>query len=69
VGEVDIKERILMIRMKYSVLKEEMEDDECGWSKSNSNRLAKWVRLAKIWKKQQKGHSNSLAILLLRQSR
>jgi hypothetical protein len=30
---VNTKERTLMIWMEYSVLKEEMEDDECGWSK------------------------------------
>jgi hypothetical protein len=29
--EVYTKERILMIRMVYSVLKEKMEEDECGW--------------------------------------
>jgi hypothetical protein len=27
-GDVNTKERILMIGMEYSVLKEEMEDDE-----------------------------------------
>jgi hypothetical protein len=27
-----MKERIIMIGMEYSVLKEEMEDDACGWS-------------------------------------
>jgi hypothetical protein len=27
-----MKERIMMTEMEYSVLKEEMEDDECGWS-------------------------------------
>jgi hypothetical protein len=32
VGEVDMKERILMIEMEYFVLKEKMKDDECGWS-------------------------------------
>jgi stress-induced morphogen len=31
-GEVNIKERISMTRMVYSILKEEMKDDECGWS-------------------------------------
>jgi hypothetical protein len=31
-GEVDMKERILMMRIEYSVLKEEIEDNECGWS-------------------------------------
>jgi hypothetical protein len=29
---VDIKERNLLTRREYSVLKEEMEYDECGWS-------------------------------------
>jgi hypothetical protein len=32
VGEVDMKEKILMIEMEYFVLKEKMKDDECGWS-------------------------------------
>jgi hypothetical protein len=31
-GEVDIKERILLTKQEYSVLKEEIKDDECGWS-------------------------------------
>jgi hypothetical protein len=31
-GKVNVKERIMMARMEYSVLKEEMENDECGWS-------------------------------------
>jgi hypothetical protein len=31
-GVVDIKERIWMLKMEYSVLKEQMKDDECGWS-------------------------------------
>jgi hypothetical protein len=30
--EENMNERILMIRMPYSVLKEKMEEDECGWS-------------------------------------
>jgi hypothetical protein len=29
-GEIDIKERISLTRWEYSVLKEEIEDDECG---------------------------------------
>jgi hypothetical protein len=29
-GEVSTKERILMIRMTYFVLKDEMKYDECG---------------------------------------
>jgi hypothetical protein len=33
-GGVNIKERILMIRKEYSVLKEGIKDDECGWSYS-----------------------------------
>jgi hypothetical protein len=33
VGEVDIKERIWMSRIEYSVLKEKMNEKECGWSK------------------------------------
>jgi hypothetical protein len=33
-GEVEIKERISMTRMAYSVLMDEMTDDECGWSKA-----------------------------------
>jgi hypothetical protein len=32
VGEVDVNEIILTTRMKYSVLKEGISDDECGWS-------------------------------------
>jgi hypothetical protein len=31
-GESCIKEGISMTRMAYSILKEEMKDDECGWS-------------------------------------
>jgi hypothetical protein len=31
---VDIKERILIMNMKYSVLKEEMKGYDCGWSKT-----------------------------------
>jgi hypothetical protein len=31
-GEVNMKERIIMTEMEYSVLNEEMKDDECGWS-------------------------------------
>jgi hypothetical protein len=30
--EVNIKERIWLTRQKYSVLKENTKDDECGWS-------------------------------------
>jgi hypothetical protein len=33
VGEVEMKERILLTRMKYSVLKKKNEGDRCGWSK------------------------------------
>jgi hypothetical protein len=29
---VNMKERMLMIGMKYSVLNEEMKEDRCGWS-------------------------------------
>jgi hypothetical protein len=32
-GEGDMKERILLTRQEYSVLKERNEGDECGWSK------------------------------------
>jgi hypothetical protein len=31
-GEMKIKERILMTMQEYSVLKERIKDDECGWS-------------------------------------
>jgi hypothetical protein len=31
-GGVNIKQRILMTRKEYSVLKEGIKDDECGWS-------------------------------------
>jgi hypothetical protein len=27
-----MKERISMIRMKYSILKKKMKENECGWS-------------------------------------
>jgi hypothetical protein len=30
-GVVDINGRISMIKMQYSVLKEETKYDECGW--------------------------------------
>jgi hypothetical protein len=33
VGESCKKERILMTRQEYFVLKEKIKDDECGWSK------------------------------------
>jgi hypothetical protein len=29
--EVNIKERISLTRKEYSVLKERIKDDECGW--------------------------------------
>jgi hypothetical protein len=32
VGEVDTKERILMTRIEYPVLKEKIKCGECGWS-------------------------------------
>jgi hypothetical protein len=31
--EVSIKERIWVSRMEYFVLKENMKENECGWSK------------------------------------
>jgi hypothetical protein len=31
-GEVNVKEIISLTRREYSVLKEGMMDDECGWS-------------------------------------
>jgi hypothetical protein len=31
-GVVIIKERISMVKVEYSVLKEEIKEDECGWS-------------------------------------
>jgi hypothetical protein len=31
-GKPEVKERILMTRTIYSVLNEEIRDDECGWS-------------------------------------
>jgi hypothetical protein len=31
-GESCIRERIWMARLEYSVLKEKINDDECGWS-------------------------------------
>jgi hypothetical protein len=30
-GEENMKERIWLSRMKYSVLKEKMRKNECGW--------------------------------------
>jgi hypothetical protein len=30
--EVDLKEGIWMLRTEYSVLKEKMKENECGWS-------------------------------------
>jgi hypothetical protein len=33
--EYNMKERISISRMEYSVLKEKMKENECGWSKSN----------------------------------
>jgi hypothetical protein len=33
-GKLRIKERRWMTRTEYSVLKEEIEDNECGWSKT-----------------------------------
>jgi hypothetical protein len=33
-GEVNIKVGITLTRQEYSVLKERIKDDECGWSKS-----------------------------------
>jgi hypothetical protein len=32
-GEVNMKERIWISKMEYSVLKEKMKENECGWSK------------------------------------
>jgi hypothetical protein len=32
-GEVNIKVGITLTRQEYSVLKERIKDDECGWSK------------------------------------
>jgi hypothetical protein len=32
---VNMKERMLMTRMEYSVLKEKMKENERGWSKGN----------------------------------
>jgi hypothetical protein len=31
-GKLGIRERWLMIRTEYSVLKGEIEDNDCGWS-------------------------------------
>jgi hypothetical protein len=31
-GEVDIEERISLTRQAYSVLKEKIKYDKCGWS-------------------------------------
>jgi hypothetical protein len=37
-GEVDIKEWISLSRQEYFVLKEEIKDDECGWSNAHRSR-------------------------------
>jgi hypothetical protein len=31
-GELEMKERILMSRIAYSILKERIKEHECGWS-------------------------------------
>jgi hypothetical protein len=38
--EVDIKESILMTGMEYSILKEKIEDSECGWSDGSGGHRA-----------------------------
>jgi hypothetical protein len=42
-GVVDIKERILLMKMEYSVFKKEMKGYQCGWSER-----AKSLNLATI---------------------
>jgi hypothetical protein len=37
VGEVDMKERISLTWQSYSVLKEKIKCDECGWSNQNQH--------------------------------
>jgi hypothetical protein len=51
-GEVDIKKRSLMTRTVYSVLKEEIKDDECGRSKLHHCTV---LRGGLMWVK-MKGH-------------
>jgi hypothetical protein len=37
--EIDMKERMLMMEAEYSVLKEVLKYNECGWSNSGSVNL------------------------------
>jgi hypothetical protein len=51
---VDMKEGISMTRTEYSVLKEVLKYDECGWSKGRSNSLGighhvQLERLVQLW--------------------
>jgi hypothetical protein len=39
-----------MIRTEYSILKEVIEDHECGWSKSNSGKSLLIGLYSKIWR-------------------
>jgi hypothetical protein len=44
-----MKERILMIRMEYSVLKEKMKENECGWSECCSFAVARKRYIIYTW--------------------
>jgi hypothetical protein len=45
--EWNMKERIWKGRMEYSVLKEKMKENECGWSKTI--RTGACIRLLRRW--------------------
>jgi hypothetical protein len=45
--EVNMKERILISEMEYSVLKEETKEDRCGWSEATSPGQATLVTLVR----------------------
>jgi hypothetical protein len=47
--EVDIKERISITRTGYSLLKEKLKDDECGWSNNQKAALTNWSVIASTW--------------------
>jgi hypothetical protein len=48
--EVDIKEIISLTREEYSVLKEEIKDDEFGWSKVKSEKRRNKPTLLHVFK-------------------
>jgi hypothetical protein len=54
-GEVDMKERISMVRKEYAVLKEDMKLDECGWSRESEIRQVITFFISILNKKSQMG--------------